>query len=254
MSVRFTVVSLVSFRRSWRLWAALVLVLAMFPRWMPARGGGGQPVSHGPGVLRAVKTDLPVVALTFNDGPSPSVTPRVLSLLRRYGAHATFFVNGYKALQYPGLVSRAWQMGMEIENHTMGHINLVHHTAGQDLRDLERANRVITRITGQPPVFLRPPYGAYNRTVIRLARRRHLRLVLWSLADFPAASPGGPGAQSMAHEILSHIRPGDIVAFRAVDTSPAALSALSVIVRELTVEGYRLVTLKTLVGMSSGGG
>jgi len=129
------------------------------------RSGAFEPVvTHGSG--RAI-------ALTFDDGPTPGVTDRLLAVLEREHVPATFFVVGRAARREPGLLLRMAADGDEIENHsdTHAHLNM-----------LLPADATIVAIIGRHPAYLRPPFGARNAAVLDAARRRGMRVVLWSVA------------------------------------------------------------------------
>lgn len=244
----FRVVSLRKTYRYWRLLLAAFLVGIEVPAWFypaPTAARGGTP----PDVVFAVHTRIQAVALTFDDGPNPALTPKILAILKNYHARATFFVIGRSALAYPALVRQEVGAGMEVGNHTWGHINLAQHSQRQDVSDLERANQAIRSVTGQVPVLMRPPYGAYNPTVLRAARSLHLRTVLWSWTE-DSRDWTNPGVQAIVNRVLAHIQPGDIVLFHDGGSSRQTVRAMPIILRDLTARGYRMVTVSSLLNMA----
>ncbi len=130
------------------------------------RSGAFEPVvTHGSG--RAI-------ALTFDDGPTPGVTDRLLAVLEREHVPATFFVVGRAARREPGLLLRMAADGDEIENHSDTHAHLNMLLPAPLDRELDRADATIVAIIG--------PFGARNAAVLDAARRRGMRVVLWSVA------------------------------------------------------------------------
>jgi peptidoglycan-N-acetylglucosamine deacetylase len=185
-----------------------------------------------------------VVALTFDDGPWPSSTPAILDTLQRLHVRATFFVIGYLAHQYPGLVRRELRLGMTIGNHTYNHpqvppfdqlpLPLLRDEIGLDQQILEKL--------GVRTHLFRPPGGSTSSRVVRAAAATGERVVLWSV-DPTDWQPGVTAAQ-ITHRVLSAIRAGSIVILHdgGGDRS-ATLAALPAIVHGIRARGLRLVPL-----------
>lgn len=163
----------------------------------------------------SVATVRNAMALTFDDGPDPEWTPRLLELLARYGAKATFFVLGQNAARYPDLIARIAAEGHEIGNHTWSH---------RPLPDLSRAEiaeelaRTAAAIGPKAVPLMRPPYGDFDRRANAVVRRLGYRPVLWSAAsgDWEAS-----GASAMAEQVLANARPGAIALFHDTLFRPA---------------------------------
>jgi peptidoglycan/xylan/chitin deacetylase (PgdA/CDA1 family) len=121
------------------------------------------------------------VILTFDDGPHPKTTPAVLEILRRRNIKAIFFVLGIQAQKYPELVKQIHDEGHLIGNHSFSHKNLAQISQEKLLDELGRTSAIIEKITGRKPEFLRPPYGAMNRNVIRTAAAEGMKILLWTI-------------------------------------------------------------------------
>lgn len=121
------------------------------------------------------------VSLTFDDGPHPVWTPRVLDCLRHHGVRATFFLVGERAWNHPEIVSRIAAEGHEIGNHGWTHRSMLLCTAQQMAESIGRCQRTIARITGTSPRWLRPPFGRRDFRLYRVSKRLGLVPVLWSL-------------------------------------------------------------------------
>jgi peptidoglycan-N-acetylglucosamine deacetylase len=130
------------------------------------------------------------LALTFDDGPNPAITPKLLDLLDRHQARATFFVIGKHARECPDLLKETAARGHVIGNHTDAHPNLFWLKPDQITIELRCCNYSITAATGAPPRWFRPPFGARNPWVIPVARELNQRVVMWTLipGDWRATS------------------------------------------------------------------
>lgn len=165
----------------------------------------------GPNMVRlpADRAQRGEVALTFDDGPDPSVTPHVLDLLDTHQASATFFLIGERARRHPALVREIQQRGHEIENHSDRHRN---HFAMQGpeamYRELRQAQDSIAQLTGSEPRYFRAPFGMRNPWVQPVLDRLDLRLVSWTRRGYDAVR-GDP--DRVTRRLLSGLQAGDIL-------------------------------------------
>jgi len=120
------------------------------------------------------------LALTFDDGPNPLWTPRLLELFDYYNVRATFFMMGSHAQAVPDLVRRVAAAGHLIGSHSWSHPNLAYAGAGRVREELTRSKDAIQQITGAPVKFFRPPFGARRPYVLRTARELGMTPVLWN--------------------------------------------------------------------------
>jgi peptidoglycan/xylan/chitin deacetylase (PgdA/CDA1 family) len=176
------------------------------------------------------------VALTFDDGPSPEHTPRVLAMLEQAGVKATFFVIGHKAEAHPDLVRAVVAAGHGLGVHSYLHDRLFSVRRPAYVRaDLERSIAILERITGERPRLFRPPIGHTNAVIARAARSLGLTLVGWSVRSLD----GMPNATSerVARRVVQRLRDGEVVLLHdaaerddrvppSVDALPAILSAM----------------------------
>ncbi|MFO7306643.1 MAG: polysaccharide deacetylase family protein [Gammaproteobacteria bacterium] len=148
------------------------------------------------------------IYLTFDDGPDPSFTPRVLDVLAEVGMHATFFVIGKQAQRYPELIRRAVAEGHEIGNHSYSHRHpwlVSERTARAEVR---HGAQVLSDLLGRQPRFFRPPHGRMRPCMTDEAQRWGARTVLW---DVSAIDWGPLGRAERIEKRLGAIRPQDIV-------------------------------------------
>jgi peptidoglycan/xylan/chitin deacetylase (PgdA/CDA1 family) len=129
------------------------------------------------------------IALTFDDGPNPAWTPRLLDTLAAQNVHATFFLLGGFAQAGPDLVRRIAAAGHLIGNHTWSHPDLSRTSAGKIRDELQRTTATLEQITGAPVRLFRPPFGARRPAVFRIARELGLRPVLWNAMTSDWSNP-----------------------------------------------------------------
>ena len=120
------------------------------------------------------------LALTFDDGPNPVWTPRLLDLLASHDVHATFFLVGSRAQAQPALVRQIVAAGHLIGNHSWSHLNLALSSGRRIDEELSRTSQALEQIVGAPIRYFRPPFGARRPEVLRAARRLGMLPVLWN--------------------------------------------------------------------------
>jgi peptidoglycan-N-acetylglucosamine deacetylase len=184
------------------------------------------------------------VALTFDDGPSPQYTPRILRTLTRLRVHATFFVIGYLAEANPDLVRQELRLGMTVGNHSYNHPELppFAQLPSQLLRDeIALGEQVLSRLGARPRLF-RPPGGSTSPQLVRAAAALGQRVVLWSVD--PADWILGSSARKITKRVLAAVGPGSIVILHdGGGNRTATLAALPAIVRGIRQRGLQLVAL-----------
>jgi peptidoglycan/xylan/chitin deacetylase (PgdA/CDA1 family) len=184
------------------------------------------------------------VALTFDDGPS-SYTPRVLRLLRRAHARATFFVVGSRAATRPDLV-RAESLLGAVGNHTWTHPRLASLARRDVIRQLLLTQAAIVRATGGTrPVLFRPPYGVGTPAETAAVHALHLVDVRWSVDSLDSRPRAN--ARGVVRNVVAGVRPGAIVLLH--DIHPWTVAALPRILRALRHRGLMPVTIPELVAL-----
>lgn len=180
------------------------------------------------------------VALTFDDGPDPAGTPRVLELLDRAGQHATFFCIGKRAEAHPDLIAEIRRRGHGIENHSYGHPNgFALHGPRLMMREVERAQDAIERSGGGRPRYFRAPAGIQNPWLASVLIDAHLSLVSWTRRGFDTVSRDG--SRIAARLIGGGLRAGDVLLLH--DRMPIVLDALPRVLDEMHRRGLRSVAL-----------
>lgn len=143
--------------------------------------GGAYPRSQVFGRTICRTGNREKLAITFDDGPNPAITPKLLELLDSHGVHATFFLIGRFARECPSLVRETVSRGHLIANHTYTHPSLFWCSPARISSELSQCQEAVAEITGAPPKWFRPPYGFRNPWVVSTARGLGMVTVMWTL-------------------------------------------------------------------------
>ncbi len=188
-----------------------------------------------------------VVALTFDDGPSPYTEP-LLDLLAQQQVPATFFVIGANVQRYPQLLRRIYQDGHLVGNHTYQHQNLAKLNEARARATLLRSAQLIHYYLGVYPRFFRSPYGACNPASLQAARELQLISVNWNATadDYHVARTS---SQQIAAEIMRLVAPGSIIDLHdGGGDRHKTVAAVQLLIQWLRQAGYRIVPLSELIG------
>lgn len=182
-----------------------------------------------------------VVYLTFDDGPSPAYTPKVLATLARYGVRATFFEIGQNVAAHPSVTAQVARQGHSVQNHSWSHPDLRKLSAAALNAQVADTDKAIRAQTGRTPSCLRPPYGAVNSTVRSKASALGKQVVLWSVDP---ADWSRPGTAAIRSRVLNNVRSGSVILLHdgGGDRSQT-VAALPEIISTLKARGYGFATL-----------
>ncbi|MGH3545301.1 MAG: polysaccharide deacetylase family protein [Mycobacteriales bacterium] len=189
------------------------------------------------------RTELPIAALTFDDGPDPRYTPRILKTLERADAPSTFFMVGKNVAEHPELARRV-AGAHEIGNHSYSHPDMSRASAPTAREQLGRTHEVIERITKHPPIAFRPPYGRFSAATQMIAAGMNYDMILWSDRLDSRATPS-----SNVDRLGAGVKAGSIVLAHDGGTLPnqTVCTALGPLLERLKERGIRLVGLTELL-------
>jgi len=203
------------------------------------------PPPRAPASYNSVNTTRPYVALTFDDGPHPELTPQLLDILRHHGVRATFYVIGRNVQAYPEIARRIVSEGHEIANHSWSHPSLTGLGAARLHKEIAGTSEVIQRVTGRRPTNMRPPYGAINDRVRAAMFRDHgLDVIMWSVDPLDWKRPG---AEVVRQRLVEGAKPGGILL--AHDIHPGTIEAMSGTIGDLKAKGYGFATVSQLLAL-----
>ncbi len=202
----------------------------------------GQPSYAG-----NIDPDKPMVALTYDDGPSASATPRILASLQENGARATFFMVGKQAERNMGIVKQMVEQGCEVANHTYDHTLMTKVPPEELASQLARTNQVVSDASGISPVLMRPCGGARSDVGMNVVGAISMPAVLWSIDTLDWKTRD---AQSTISAVLDNVKDGDIILMH--DLYDATAEASQTIIPELVSRGFQLVTVSELSAYRGG--
>ena len=184
-----------------------------------------------------VDPSKPMVALTFDDGPS-QYTEGILDALENNDARATFFELGNRVKQYPDVVLRIDQIGCEIGNHSYDHAILGNASSAKIAQEIKKTDTSIKKITGKKPVLLRPPYGSIGSNLRKNAGKP---MILWSIdtLDWKTKS-----ADKVYQCVMNQVKDGDIILMH--DLYKSSREAAKRLIPALKKKGYQMVTVSEL--------
>jgi peptidoglycan/xylan/chitin deacetylase (PgdA/CDA1 family) len=196
--------------------------------------------------------DAGTIALTFDDGPNPAATPRILDLLDKHDAVATFFQIGQRVRQFPAICKDILRRGHALGNHTDSHPRLVFLSSETIVQELERCAAAFESATGAGTHWMRPPYGYRGPQLERALRKRkwQIQVVMWSLSGWDWK----PQPSERLINRLRRVKGGDIVLLhdgdhRRVDGDRGhTIGALEYWLPRWKEAGLRLTSLDQLAG------
>jgi len=206
------------------------------------------------------QVDVPdkVVALTFDDGPSPVWTPQILDELKKAGVKATFFMIGKYVEKHPQIARRVVEEGHDIGNHSYDHRVLIYYKMKTLEREINDAERVIKDITGQTTHYFRPPKAWITYKEKEKIKQMGYKIILWTLNSKDWVTFDD---KYMVRFLVHNVRPGDIILFHdggGVFSTEGGdrhetVKTIPQLVEKLREKGYRFVTITELLDMKKNG-
>lgn len=195
---------------------------------------------------RSVHTENQVVALTFDDGPSPTYTPQILAILQAEQVPATFFIVGSQAKKYASLIRDITAAGCVVGNHSYTHSLLGDASASEISVEIENTENIIKEITGVGSRWFRPPGGAMSAAIVETASLEGCKTVLWTIDPLDWMRPN---PDALCDRVVSQVHPGAVILLHDGGGDRAAtVQALPKIIAQLREKGYSFVRLDEIVG------
>jgi len=188
----------------------------------------------------------PTISLTFDDGPDITWTPKVLDLLKKYNAKATFFVIGSQVQKYPELVKRIIEEGHELGNHTYSHSETFGFKTREKVeQELVKTNEVVKNVTGKKLNLYRPAFGVTNPRIASVVTKLNLLVIGWSVRSLDTKN----SKEKVLTKLKKSIQKGDIVLLH--DTSDKTVQILTQLLIFLETKKLKSVPVSTLLNVNA---
>lgn len=214
-----------------------IICLSVFASYMT--------IAYSAEVKRADAAVSRKIALTFDDGPHPRYTDRILEILDEYGVTATFFIIGVNAENYPSSLKKIVKSGCEIANHSYSHIDMDKLSATEAENEIKRCEDAIVSLVGVKPTLFRPPRGKVSKSLPDVASRLGYNVVLWSIDTLDwSLLP----SDKICSTVINNVHGGDIILMHDyVSGGNTTCDALRQFIPLLLSEGYEFVTVSELL-------
>ncbi len=225
-------------------WAIIIVILLVAGNlfWASVRVDSGLYVR----MLCRAKTIRRVVALTFDDGPHPERTPRVLDVLRTHGVQATFFVTGKNAEAHPEIIRRMIAEGHLVGNHTFSHSgNFPWMSEAKMKEEIHWCDVVLEKITGRRPTLFRPPFGVSNPTLAKALRWDFRTIVGWDIRSLDTIERWS--REKVFERVRRRLRPGSVVLLH--DDRADGDTLVEMILNHLEQNDYKVERFDKLFGL-----
>lgn len=187
-------------------------------------------------------TDEKIATLSFDDGPDPVNTSKILAILDKFGVRATFFVTGEKAAKNPELLRMIHLKGHLLGNHSFSHSFFFDLFGRKKMeQDLLKTDQLIEKITGTKNKIFRPPYGVTNPTVARTVKKLDYSVIGWSVRSLDTVKND---ENEIIHRIKRKLQPGAVILMH--DDREMAVKVLERLILKVKDEGYRFVDLEQM--------
>lgn len=187
--------------------------------------------------INYIDISKPMVALTFDDGPS-TYTDEILETLEKYNSNATFFVLGNKIDDHSDTIMKMYKNGNEIGNHSYNHRWLTKLSKAEQIEQINKTQELVKKYTGFTPIYLRPTYGSVNKS---LRDNVNLDIILWNI---DTKDWKNKNVNTIVNNALKDVKDGSIILMH--DTYERTSEAVKIIVPKLIENGYQLVTISEL--------
>ncbi len=196
--------------------------------------------------LNRAPTTQKIIALTFDDGPDPAISPIILELLAKYNAKATFFCVGKKIADNINLLQKIDESGHLIGNHSFSHSNYFSLSSSKKIKlELDKTTELITKSIGKKPRLFRPPFGVSNPSIATALKKTGLVSVGWSLRSLDTVS----SSEKVLRKLKRKLKSGDVILFH--DNRKNTPEILEVFLPWLNETHFKVVGLDELFNIEA---
>ncbi|WNG57468.1 polysaccharide deacetylase family protein [Archangium gephyra] len=234
-------------RKRWIRWAVgtpLVVLGLLVGLWQLSRSWTFQLFGE---LYPRVETTEKVVALTFDDGPRPGQTDRILDILKRHGVKASFFMVGRSIERNPELAARVLAEGHQVGNHSYSHHRLVLKSPSYVQEELDKTDALLRGLGVQGEILFRAPHGKKLVVLPWLLSRSGRKHITF---DAVSRDDETQDVGLLTSRVMESVRPGSIILFHdGGREKPGTIQAVDIVLEKLKAEGYRFVTVSELLAL-----
>ena len=203
-------------------------------------------------IVNRVDTDEKIIALTFDDGPLPGATEKIINILAQEQITATFFLTGREMEQYPEEAKKLIAAGHQIGNHSYSHPRMVFMSYQDVTNEVANTNELIRNLGYKNEIVFRPPYGKKLLMLPLYLQRNNITTVIWDIEP-ETFSEVSASSEKITEHVVAKAKPGSIILLHIMYPSrQTSMDAVPSIIRELKAQGYRFVTVNDLLTLTSG--
>jgi peptidoglycan-N-acetylglucosamine deacetylase len=200
-----------------------------------------------------INTQELVVALTYDDGPSPTYTNQLIDLLNRLEAKATFFVIGQNIETHPETVKKIIDSGHEIGNHSYSHQKLIWKTPAFVRSEIDKTDELLRQLGVKQEILFRAPFGYKRFTLPYILKQMHKKNIMWNVdpKDYQETNP-----EVIAQRVLEKVQPGAIILMHdggsdsqneTLSDRTATIAATEIVIHKLQAQGYKFLTVSQML-------
>ena len=202
-------------------------------------------------IVHRVETNDKVIALTFDDGPVPGATEKIISILAQEQIPATFFLTGREMERYPDGAKKLIAAGHQIGNHSYSHPRMVFMSYQTVANEVAKTNELIRNLGYKNEIVFRPPYGKKLLMLPLYLQRNNITTVIWDIEP-ETFSEVSASSEKITEHVVAEAKPGSIILLHVMYPSrQTSMDAVPSIIRELKAQGYRFVTVNDLLTLTS---
>lgn len=229
----FVDISLLWYVFVFSVWLVITIIGSFFPRWN----------FHLDTFTSNPNISTKKIAITFDDGPDPVITPKVLKLLDDYNAKATFFCIGQQVEKHPEVLKSIIKEGHLAGSHSYTHSYFINFKSTQGwLAELQRTDEVVEKVTGVKPTLFRPPFGVTTPHLAKAVKASGHRVIAWNIRSFDTVLKN---PEAILKRLTHKIKPGSIILLH--DNHPKIEYILERLLQFLQQNGYQMVTINQLL-------
>ena len=197
-------------------------------------------------MIYRVDTDRKIVALTFDDGPTPDRTPEILNILDSEKVKATFFLNGNALESYPEAGRLLINSGHEIGNHSYSHKRMVFMSYSEVARELESTDKIIREYGYTKPIHFRPPFGKKLFNLPLYLKNNNIKTTTWDVEPETWGTPRATVAERIERGVKAS-KPGSIILMHVMHGDNKSMNDVAPIIQQLKAAGYQFLTVSELL-------